>query len=162
VRHPGFVSAMFRRDSVDYNAVVGSLPHPTPNTNTCAHTSTKTPLQPHALWRPPPPLPPIPWMRVCYPLAFLPAACCLSSHGPSTPHPNVTAQVTAVCAVCSGALPVPDGAVLVFLPGVIEIRKVNRMLATAVEMGRLTVPVQVLELHGSLTPEEQVRGGSGG
>ncbi len=61
-----------------------------------------------------------------------------------------------MCAVCSGALKVPDGAVLVFLPGVIEIRKVNRMLATAVEMGRLTVPVQILELHGSLTPEDQV------
>lgn len=86
MRHPGFVSAMYRRDSVDYAAVV-----------------------------------------------------------------------TAVCAVCSGALKVPDGAVLVFLPGVIEIRKVNRMLATAVEMGRLTVPVQILELHGSLTPEDQGR-----
>jgi HrpA-like RNA helicase len=70
--------------------------------------------------------------------------------------------VAAVCAVCNGSLDVPDGAVLVFLPGVIEIRKVHRMLDTAVELRRLTAPTEVFELHGSLTPEEQVCAGARG
>ncbi len=64
--------------------------------------------------------------------------------------------VATVCAVCSGRLLVPDGAVLVFLPGVIEIRKLNRLLEEAIASGKLTSSVQVLELHGSLTAEEQV------
>ena len=84
--HPGYVNAVFKRDSVDYHAVVATM-----------------------------------------------------------------------CAVCAGRLPVPDGAVLVFLPGVIEIKKLAHLLDAAIEAGRLTSSVQVLELHGSLTPEDQVR-----
>ncbi len=65
--------------------------------------------------------------------------------------------VGVIVAVCCGDIPVGSGAVLVFLPGVMEIRKVHRMVDAAVEDGRMPgACVEVLELHGSLTPAEQV------
>jgi len=55
------------------------------------------------------------------------------------------------------ALASDPGDLLVFLPGVGEIRAVERMLATTQLPTSGKLPVKVLPLHGMLSPQEQDR-----
>ena len=63
----------------------------------------------------------------------------------------------AVTSAIISALTSDPGDLLVFLPGVGEIRAVERMLASAQLPSSGKLPVRVLPLHGMLSPQEQDR-----